>query len=119
MRNGARTGSATGYQGRNLVQWGKGRVRDWTPRYVLDKMKPGQGEGHDTKAGIRPEQSEGLGSKAGVGRNRAKAGSWTVYQGPYWTKWDQDRVRDWVQSLNWNDTGPRQGQGLGAKAGIG
>ena len=37
----------------------------------------------------------------------------------YRTKWDQDRVRDWVPSLVWDEMGPRQGQGLGAKAGIG
>ena len=35
-----------------MLQWGKGRLRDWIPRPVLDKMRPGQGEGCDTKAGI-------------------------------------------------------------------
>ena len=74
------------------------------PRLVLGDVGPGQGEG--------------LGSKAGIGRKEARARSWTVYQGLYRTKCNQDRVRDWVPSLVWDEMGPRQGQGLGAKAGI-
>ena len=54
-----------------------------------------------------------------VGQNGARAGSWTVYQGPYRTKCKQDRVRDWVPSLVWDEMRPRQGQVLGIKAGIG
>jgi len=45
-------GSATGYQGRNLVQWGKGSVRDWVPSLVWHEMGPRQGQGLAAKAGI-------------------------------------------------------------------
>ena len=78
------------------MQWGKGRVRDWIPRPVLDKMKPGQGEGRDTKTGIgRTGGRTGsvTGFKAGIERNAARAWAWTVYQGPYRTKRNQDKVR--------------------------
>ena len=49
---GARTRSATGYQGQNLVQWGKGSVRDWVPSLVSHEMGPREGQGLAAKAGI-------------------------------------------------------------------
>ena len=85
-------------------------VSDWVSRPELPRLVLGE---------VGPGQSQGLGSKAGIGRNGARAGSWIVYQGPYRTKCNQDRVRDWVPSLVWDEMGPSQGQGLGAKAGIG
>ena len=45
-------------------------------------------------------------------------GQGPVYEGPYRTKCNQDSVRDWIPSLVGDETGPRQGQALGAKAGI-
>ena len=87
------------------MQWGKGRVRDWIPRPVLDKMRPGQGEGLDTKAGI--------------GRSGARTRSGTGFQGWYWTKWGQGRVLDCVTRPLSDEMGPGQGQGLGSKPGMG
>ena len=55
-------------------------MRGVIPRLVLGDVGPGQGEG--------------LGSKAGIGRNEARGGSWTVYQGLYRTKCNQDKVRN-------------------------
>ena len=37
---------------------------------------------------------------------------------PVSDEFNQDRVSDWVPSLVWDEMGPRQGQGLGAKAGV-
>ena len=42
-----------------------------------------------------------------------------MYQGPYRTKCKKDRFRDWIPSLVLDEMGPRQGQVLGTKAGIG
>ena len=45
-------GQRLGMEGRNLVQWGKGRVSDWIPNLVWDEMGPRQGQGLADKAGI-------------------------------------------------------------------